>query len=548
MNDNKDISNNWTSNWSHFYENATQAFGMSPADPSHVHHPEEILKTYQNFYQNVLEKSQASPFLGIQSLLEQQNIWIQSLTPESLTSAPTQWENINTHFEQIRAHITSMNDQTPCDQKTRQKINYYNNLLFDFMSPRHNPLLNPEITEATYLEKGENLRRGFENFQKDQSQFTHISMPSMAHPDDFHIGRDLATTPGCIVFENGLIQLIHYTPQQTNELATPLLIVPPWINKYYIFDLTPTSSFVQWMLGHGIPVYMVSWVNPTLEHAHLNLEDYVFTGVHEALKAVQIQHNTTQVHTMGYCVGGVALLMLNSYLAAQKSDVISSCTLLATPIDFSQMHELSIFVGQDQIKHLQSYIAQNPILSGEHFLAMFALLRARDLIWKNVVNHYFLGKPHKKNPFLFWNSDFTNIPGLMHIDYLTLFFQKNAWMKKNGFKIRDQQVNLKNVQTPTYVLAAKNDHIVPPAASYAAVKRMPKAQFVLCESGHVAGVMNHPGTGKYGYQTPDGIQHAGSWWGHWGAFIKQINPRIQKARHTKKTSMLEVAPGRYVQK
>lgn len=442
-------------------------------------------------------------------------------------------------------------------EEERDGVKFLLKNFLDFLSPANVPWLNPAVIQETIAEKGENLKRGFENFLKDQEQPMAWGMPSMTQFGAFKVGENLATTPGKVIFENRFCQLIYYTPVTPQISQRPILIVPPWINKFYIFDLTPETSFVKWNLQQGRPIFVLSWVNPDASYGDVHFSDYILGAIHPCIEEILRVTQESQVNLLGYCVGGVAVCSLLSYYAQSSIDYVKSVTLLASPIDFEMLREFNPFRSKKNLQALEKALETSKVMPGPQLVRFFSFLKATDLVWSNAINNYFLGKNPPKIPFLYWNSDTANIPGKLHLEYLRYFFMDNVFLNGSDYRLNGFAIDLKEIKTPILSVGTKNDHIVPWASAYALRKVLPHAQFLLAGSGHVAGIMNPPTAQKYSYwvnDTPEfldpekwleqAVEHAGSWWKYWNEWMKAFDGE-HRAPFTVSND-IEPAPGRYV--
>jgi polyhydroxyalkanoate synthase len=397
--------------------------------------------------------------------------------------------------------------------------------MLDSMNPRNFPFLNPDIIEETLSTQGQNLLKGMENLTRDIEN----GFITMVDSNAFEIGRNIAITKGQVSYRNNLMELIRFEPTTNEAYAEPLLIIPPWINKYYILDLAEENSFIKWLVGQGHKVYCISWVNPDASHAHIGFEDYITDGVMQAAQEIQsVEGANTPINAMGYCIGGTLLgLVLASLSGQNKSNPFQSATFLTTLLDFEHAGDIKNFIGVDQLESLNSMIAKDGVMDGRVMSLTFSLLRSSDLIWNFVINNYFLGREPMAFDLLYWNSDVTNLPAAMHMDYLKSFYMDNA-LAKGEYKIFGQKLDLKTIKTPAYFLATQDDHIAPhKAVKEGAALYGGAHEYVLAGSGHIAGVINPPHKNKYGYEA-NGEKHEGSWWLHWQ---KWINSRNKGTKH-----------------
>jgi polyhydroxyalkanoate synthase len=444
------------------------------------------------------------------------------------------------------------------DPLTDHKLRFYTNHLIDALSPTNFPFTNPTVLQETFSSSGENLIKGFQNYLNDLSKGQ--SYAPITDMNAFKVGQNLATTPGQVVFQNDLFQLIQYDSLTAQVARQPLLIIPPWINKYYIFDLQPENSFIRWALESGLTVFIISWVNPDERYAQKTMTDYVLEGAKTALDQICEITGAPQVNALGHCGGGILLSSLLVYLKAKKDCRIASATITVTPFDFSKVDGLSIFRCKDHYRKLKKYVAKKGYLDGQYMVQAFNLLRANDLIWSSYINNYLLGREPYPFDLLFWNCDALRMPGKMHLDYLRDILINNGLMMPGKLHIADVPINLHDISTPLFMMAAIDDHITPWKSLYPLTQLAQSAtkKFVLGASGHVAGVMNHPRHQKYHYWTSDHLpqdpddwlknaeQHAGSWWGAWRQWLDAYSGGIVPARHIQQNRILEAAPGSYV--
>ncbi|MEI8152738.1 MAG: alpha/beta fold hydrolase, partial [Hyphomicrobiales bacterium] len=377
----------------------------------------------------------------------------------------------------------------------------------------------------------------------------------------FEVGRNLAITPGKVVFENELMQLIQYAPSTPSVLKTPLLIVPPWINKFYVLDLTPEKSFIKWCVDQGVTVFVVSWVNPDMRLKDKDFEAYMREGPLAAFDAIEAATGEKKVHTIGYCVGGTLLSITLAYMAAKGDDRVASITLFAAQVDFTHAGDLKVFVDEEQLKVLEERMAERGYLEGKKMANAFNLLRSNDLIWPYIINNYMRGRAPTAFDLLYWNSDATRMPAANHAFYLRQCYLKNA-LSNGQMTIGGVQLDLKSVKVPLYNLAAREDHIAPAKSAFLGSRFFGgPVKFVLSGSGHIAGIVNPPSKHKYQYWTGGGAsrgsldswlkkakEHPGSWWPNWLEWIKSHGAETVDARVPGggKLKPIEDAPGRYV--
>ncbi len=440
------------------------------------------------------------------------------------------------------------------------RIDFYTRQLSDAMAPTNFILTNPDVLKETIRTGGENLVNGLENLLQDMERGNGELKISTTDYEAFEPGKNLAITKGSIVFQNDLMQLIQYAPTTEKTFKTPLLIVPPWINKYYILDMRPENSLVKWLVDQGHTVFMVSWVNPDISLAGKNFEDYMHEGILDPLAHILKATGAQSANMMGYCLGGTLLTITLAWLKAQnKQDIIESATFLTTLIDFEKAGELKLFTDVKQIESMERTMKKNGVLSGDHLQKTFAILRANDMIWSFVINNYLMGREPFPFDLLYWNEDSTNMPCAMHSYYLRNMYLENKLIEPDGLSFDGIKIDVQTIETPCYFLSTSEDHIAPWKATYAGYHalRGPK-KFTLSASGHVAGVVNAPVSGKYCYWSSSEdtavpekwLEHAtqtkGSWWVDWHAWSKPHAGEMIKAREP--INAIEQAPGSYVKK
>lgn len=465
-------------------------------------------------------------------------------------------------------HMQQMVEDTEgLEPHTRQKIEFYTRQYVDAMSPSNFLLTNPEVLRATLESGGENLVNGLENMLDDLKRGKGQLRISMTDNDAFEVGRNLAVTKGSVVYQNELMQLIQYEPLTEKAHKTPLLVIPAWINKYYILDLKPENSLVKWLTEQGYTVFIISWVNPDEKLSRKTFEDYLEQGPLAALDAIEKATGEKQVSAIGYCLGGTLLSCTLAYLHAKKQqDRILSATFLTTMVDFSDAGELSVFIDEAQLQALEQKMQkQGGMLEGRDMAVTFNMLRANDLIWSFVVNNYLLGKDPFPFDLLYWNADSTRMPAVMHSFYLRNMYQQNKLVQKGGITLLGVPLDLSSITTPCYILSTREDHIAPWKATYKATQLYQgDVRFVLAASGHIAGVVNPPAKDKYCHWTLEGDhgslpkkpddylasakEHAGSWWPDWLKWQLPHNGGQVPARKIGAGALkpIEPAPGSYV--
>ena len=449
------------------------------------------------------------------------------------------------------------------DSHTQDKVNFYTRQFIDAMSPSNFVATNPEVFRETLKSHGQNLLKGFNNLLRDIEEGNGQLRVRMTDSAAFELGKNVATTPGKVVFQNDLFQLLQYAPTTQTQFKRPLLIVPPWINKYYILDLREKNSYIKWALDQGHTVFCISWVNPDERLAQKSFEDYVFEGALTAINKIVEQTGEKEINAAGYCLGGTLLATTTAYMAAKKDKRLASVTFFTTMLDFSIPGELGVFIDEQQVSGLEKKMSERGYLEGSEMAGAFNMLRANDLIWSFVVNNYLLGKDPFPFDLLYWNSDSTRMPAAMHSFYLRNMYMKNLLKEPGGIMIGDVEIDLRKIKTPAYFISTIEDHIAPWQSTYLGAKLFAgPTRFVLGGSGHIAGIVNPPAANKYGYWTnpakalpatteeffAGAQQHEGSWWGDWQGWVTALDDATVPARDpaTGRLGVIEDAPGSYV--
>jgi polyhydroxyalkanoate synthase subunit PhaC len=447
------------------------------------------------------------------------------------------------------------------DDKTAKKVDFYTRQFADALAPTNFLMTNPEVIRATVESGGENLVKGLENLLEDMERGDGQLRIRQTDETAFTLGGNVAVTPGKVVFQNDLMQLIQYEPVTKKVDKRPLLIMPPWINKYYILDLQPKNSFISWCVHQGLTVFVVSWVNPDSKLAKKSFEDYMLEGPLAALDAIEAATGEKEANVIGYCLGGTLLASTLAYMAAKKDKRFASATFFTALTDFTEPGQLGVFIDEEQIEALEERMEdEGGVLEGSSMATTFNMLRANDLIWSFVVHNYLLGKEPFPFDLLYWNSDSTRMPAEMHSFYLRKMYQENKLIEPGGIELAGVPIDLSKVDLPVFMLSTKEDHIAPWKSTYAATQIYKgPVQFCLAGSGHIAGVVNPPTVEKYGYWTsaknpadPDkwfegAKEHPGSWWPEWRKWLAknaggQVNARTP-GNH--KLKVIEAAPGSY---
>jgi len=447
------------------------------------------------------------------------------------------------------------------DPHTKLKAEFYTRQIANAISPSNFVLTNPELLRETFASNAQNLVRGMQMLAEDIQAGAGELRIRQSDPSAFALGRNLAMTPGKVVFQNELMQLIQYAPSTETALKTPLLIIPPWINKFYILDLTPEKSFVKWCVDQGLTVFLVSWVNPNASLAHKDFEDYMREGPLAALDAITKATGEKKVHAIGYCVGGTLLAATLAYMAAKRRNPVLSATLFAAQVDFTHAGDLKVFVDEEQLAALEKRMQEQGYLEGGAMASTFNMLRSNDLLWPYIINNYLKGKRPSAFDLLYWNSDATRMPAANHSFYLRNCYLENN-LARGEMKIGGTRLDLSKVKVPIYNLATRDDHIAPAKSVYLGCKFFGgPVRFVVSGSGHIAGVINPPSQQKYQYWTgwkpvgddvdkwlTNAREHAGSWWPDWMQWLKGHGHAEVKAPQpgSGKLKAIEDAPGSYV--
>jgi polyhydroxyalkanoate synthase subunit PhaC len=447
------------------------------------------------------------------------------------------------------------------DAHTRKKADFYVQQISNALAPSNFILTNPEVLRETLASSGNNLVRGMKMLAEDIEAGRGSLRIRQSDPANLVVGVNMATTPGKVIFQNELMQLIQYEPTTEKVLRTPLLIIPPWINKFYILDLRPEKSFVKWCVDQGVTVFVISWVNPDKALGTKTFEDYMKEGPLAAMEAIERATGEMKVHTLGYCVGGTMLASTLAWLAAKRRVRVTSATFMAAQVDFTHAGDLLVFVDEGQISSLEREMQVSGVLEGSKMAMAFNMLRSNDLIWSYVVSNYLKGQPPSSFDLLHWNSDATRMPAANHSYYLRNCYLENR-LSTGSMVLENTLLDLSKVKVPIYNLATREDHIAPAdSVLYGSQFFGGPVKFVLAGSGHIAGVVNPPSLGKYQYWTNDSTEeltlsewlksaneHTGSWWPDWREWLESIDAEQVPARPVGSEALppIEDAPGSYV--
>jgi polyhydroxyalkanoate synthase len=445
--------------------------------------------------------------------------------------------------------------------ESEKKVAFFTRQYVDALAPSNFLLTNPQVLRETLATGGQNLVRGLANLLGDIEKGGGELRISMTDESAFQLGRNVATSPGKVVFQNDLMQLIQYQPATEQVYRRPLVIIPPWINKYYILDLRENNSFIRWAVQQGHTVFVLSWVNPDARLAEKGFEDYMLEGPLAALDAIERATGEREVNFIGYCLGGTLLGATLAYMAAKNDDRVRSATYFVSLLDFSQPGELGVFIDEAQVENLERKMNERGYLEGSEMASTFNLLRANDLVWSFVVNNYLLGKDPFPFDLLYWNADSTRMPAKMHSFYLRNMYIRNAMAKPGGITLAGVPIDLSKVTMPSYFISTVEDHIAPWKTTYKGSRYLGSAgrgavRFVLGGSGHIAGIVNPPAAKKYHYWTNEAnvasadewfasaTQHPGSWWADWQRWTDAQNGPDRVPARTPQNA-LEDAPGSY---
>jgi polyhydroxyalkanoate synthase len=449
------------------------------------------------------------------------------------------------------------------DPRTVERVDFYTRQFLDAMSPTNSVVLNPTVLKATLESGGENLVAGLANLLEDLERSKGQLQVRRQPNDAFVLGRDLAATPGKVILQNELMQLIQYAPTTETVHRRPLLVVPPWINKFYVVDLSARNSWVRWAVSQGFTVFVISWVNPDARLADKGFEDYMAEGPLAALDAVEKATGERDVLAVGYCLGGTLLASTLAYLAAKGDTRVKAATFFTTMLDFAEPGEVGVFIDEEQLQLLEKQMNEVGYLDGAQMAGAFTMIRANDLVWSFVVHNYLLGKDPMPFDVLYWGADATRMPAKMHGFYLRNMYQHNRLREPGGLTLLGTPIDLGKIDVPVYFLSAREDYVAPWKSTYAGTQLVKgPVRFVLGGSGHIAAVLNPVGSPFYGYATNDELpadpaawdakaaRHDGSWWPDWLAWALPFAggdvAAADRAPGAGKLPALEDAPGSYV--
>lgn len=447
------------------------------------------------------------------------------------------------------------------DDKERKKIAFYTKQFVDAISPSNFVLTNPEVLKETLRSNGENLVRGLTHIIEDLERGKGRLAIRQVDETKFKVGENLATAPGKVVYQNDLMQLLQYSPTTDEVHERPLLIIPPWINKFYILDMKPENSFIRWAVAQGYTLFVVSWVNPDARLSKKTFDDYLTEGFYEAVDAVCKAADTQALNVIGYCIGGTVTAAGLAHMAARKDTRVKSATFFTSQVDFTEAGDLSVFIDDDQLNSMEAQMkAQGGYLDGGAMATTFNMLRSNDLIWSFVVNNYLMGRDPMAFDLLYWNSDTTRMPVAMHLQYLRDCYRDNL-LAQGKMKLANMKIDLTKVKIPVFLQSSKEDHIAPAKSVYKATSLFKgETIFMMAGSGHIAGVVNPPAAKKYQYWHRETLaptltewragatEIPGSWWPYWDKWLAPKSGKKVKARIPGEGALkaIEDAPGSYV--
>jgi polyhydroxyalkanoate synthase subunit PhaC len=528
------------------------------ADPSKlVQAQSELWQSYAKLWENTAKRMQGETVEPVvQPDKGDRRFKDQSWSEEALFDMIKQSYLLTSNWMQ-----STVRDVDGLDAKTAEKVDFYTRQFVDAMSPTNFAATNPKVLQTAVDTKGENLVQGLDNLLNDLEKGKGELRISMTDQNAFTLGENIAASKGKVIYQNDLMQLLQFEPSTEKVFKRPLLIVPPWINKFYILDLQPKNSFIKWATDQGHTVFVISWVNPDKKHSGKRFDDYLLEGPLAAIDAIEKATGEKSINIIGYCIGGTLTASTLAYMAAKGDKRVKSATLFTTMVDFTDPGELGVFIDEEQLDNLDQHMSKQGYLDGSQMSQVFNMLRDNDLIWSFVVNNYLMGREPMAFDLLYWNSDSTRMPPMMHSAYLRKMYLENRLVEPGGMELDGVPIDMRKVKVPIYQVSTKDDHIAPWKSTYQATQLYKgPVRFVLSASGHIAGIINPPAANKYPHwtnselpETPDqwfdgAEMHDGSWWTDWQKWVKKhggakVNKRIPGKG---KLKALEDAPGSYV--
>lgn len=575
-----DMAGNFTRMMEQSTSMMTQLFTESHKLATQQFDPLNISPAFTNAANMMLRDPQALMQANYDLWREHMGLW-QEMAGRVLKDSETTAEQVkdrrfrhedwvdNPVFEYIRKSylitskwmVDTMASVDGLNEADRNKLLFHTQLLADAFSPSNFFITNPEALRLAMETGGQSVIKGMQNLMRDLDPKTSQLNIMMSDPDAFKLGVNIATTPGKVVYQNDLLQLIQFEPTTEKVYRRPLVIAPPWINKYYILDLQKKNSFIAWAVEHGYTVFVISWVNPDEKLSHKSFEDYMQEGILDTLDAVQRATGEREVTMIGYCIGGTLLSATLAYMAANGDDRVKAATFFASQADFSEAGDLKIFTDEAQVNNLERMMDEKGYLEGSSMAGTFNMLRANDLIWSFYVDNYLLGKDPLKFDLLYWNADSTRMPRETHLFYLRQMYINNNLAKPGGITLKGVPIDLSKVTIPIYLQAAREDHIAPyPSVFKSTSLYGGPVRFMLAGSGHIAGVINPPDANKYNHwineEQPKDLdewlagatEHPGSWWKDWNKWLKKLSGGKVAARipGDGDLDVIEDAPGSFV--
>lgn len=513
-----------------------------------------FLDKQQKLFANIINKKENAPYTPVIEPEHEDNRFKASEWKEEPF-----FDYIKQSYLLVSEYMRNTVDMVDMEDKRKRKILFYMNHYIDALSPSNFAATNPEVIKLARETKGESLKQGFKNLLAD------IEKGSITQTDEraFEIGKNLAITKGAIIYQNELIQLIQYSPMGEQVYENPLLIIPPWINKYYILDLQPENSFVHFLVKKGFTVFMISWKNPAPSMKNISFDDYIEKGVLKSSEVIQSVTGGKKINMLGYCLGGTLLGTALSVMYTRKNIPVQSATFLASMLDFTDVGPMGDVIDQALVRKLErGELQEKGVMDGHDMEKAFNLIRANDLIWNYVVNNYLKGKSPKAFDVLYWTNDNTNLPAKMYTYYLRHMLLENKLSRKNALRICDSPIDISKIEVPSFVIAMREDHISPPQTAFTTTELLSgSVEFILSDSGHVMGVANPPSRKKYGYSRHGELGYGfekwkesakhfeGSWWLPWSDWLKKLSgKKINAPLHpgNKQYKTIEQAPGAYV--
>jgi polyhydroxyalkanoate synthase subunit PhaC len=523
--------------------------------------PEQVWRMQVAYWQDALSLAQ-----------DQFGHWLQgkSMPIEDRRFNSEEWVNnpffnlMSQHYLLASEHMNSLLEHLEYgDKQLARRIQFFTRQYLDALSPANFLHTNPQLMAETLQSHGKNLLRGLQNLLTDIEAGSSRLIIKMTDTDAFKVGVNLATTPGKVIYRNEMMELIQFTPQTAKVKAVPLLVIPPWINKYYILDLSPHNSLIGWLVKQGITVFVISWINPDSSYSQKGIFDYLQEGPITAIKVIQKQLQVEQVNTVGFCIGGTLLASMLAYLKAHKENSVRSATFLASLIDFSDPGDIAVFIDEQQIMRIEEEMHSKGFLDGHFMASTFNSLRANDLVWSFFIKNYLQGKDPVPFDILYWNADVTNMPAKMHSQYLRWMYLQNDLVKPGKIHLNHIPLDIRKIDIPTFFVSTKKDHIAPWQTTYLGFQHVSgNKRFLLGGSGHIAGIINPPGSKKYGFYRntktstsaekwlEKAVEFPDSWWPEWLTWLKKESGRSLNAPKFAQLPYKTImdAPGEYVKK